>query len=347
MKLAIVFGGSSYEHEISIVSAITLKNVLKKIEPVFIFIDSNRDFYLVDNKDLKSKFFSSKSYIKKAKKLKIDNGGFFIDSLFGAKKIEFNAVLNLVHGRDGEDGKLASIFEFFNISYIGPRIEASVLSYNKLYTKWLAKNLGINTIEYIHLAKNEKKELNLNYPIIIKPLHLGSSIGVSVVKSKEELNYALDVAFEFDDEVLIEPFIEGIKEYNLAGCYGSNWHLSIVEEPQKEDFLDFDKKYLDFSRDERVKEANIDESLKEKLEESFKKIYNNLFKGAIIRCDFFVKDNEIYLNEINPIPGSMANYLFNDFENMLIDTINTLPKQKSINIEYLYINSIQKAKGKA
>jgi D-alanine-D-alanine ligase len=347
MKLAIVFGGSSFEHEISIVSAITLKNLFKKIEPIFIFIDSNREFYLVNNQDMKSNFFSSKDYLKKAKKIKIDNGGFYADSFFGNKKIDFDAVLNLVHGRDGEDGKLASMFEFFNISYIGPRVEACVLSYNKLYTKWLAKNLGVKTIEYKYLTKNDSRDLELNYPVIIKPLRLGSSIGVSVVKSKNELNYALDVAFEFDDEVLIEPFIEGIKEYNLAGCFGNNWHLSIIEEPKKEEFLDFDKKYLDFSRDSKVNAANIDDSLKEKLTEIFKTIYNPLFKGAIIRCDFFVKDNEVFLNEINPIPGSMANYLFDNFEDILIEFVKTLPKQKSINIEYLYINSIQKAKGKA
>jgi len=347
VKLAIIFGGSSYEHEISIVSSITLKGILKRIEPIFIFVDSNREFFLVDKKDMKSKFFSSREYLKKSKKLKLDKGGFFIGSLFGSKKIDFDIALNLIHGRDGEDGKMASLLEFFDIKYIGPRVEASVISYNKLYTKLIAKHLNINTIEYITLSKNSARELNLNYPVIIKPLRLGSSIGVSIVKSKDELNYALDVAFEFDNEVLIEPFIEGIKEYNLAGAKGSKWHLSIIEEPNKEEFLDFDKKYLDFARDSKVQEADISDELKEKLVNSFKTIYEPLFKGAIIRCDFFVKDNIVYLNEINPIPGSMANYLFNDFEEVLVDVANTLPKAKSINIDYLYINSIQKAKGKA
>jgi len=186
-----------------------------------------------------------------------------------------------------------------------------------------------------------------DYPVIIKPLRLGSSIGVSIVKSKSELQYALDVAFEFDNEVLIEPFIEGIKEYNLAGGYGSKWHLSIVEEPQKEEFLDFDKKYLDFSRDGKVLEASIDSDIKAKIEQSFKSIYNPLFKGAVIRCDFFVIDQKVYLNEINPIPGSMANYLFDNFEEVLKDIATNLHSEKKINIEYLYINNIQKAKGKA
>ena len=347
MDIAIVFGGSSFEHEISIVSAITLKSVIKSHNLIFIFVDANRDFYLIDAQNMKSKFFSSKEYLKKSKKLTINRGGFFIGGLFGNKKVKFDVALNLIHGRDGEDGKIASLFEFFNIKYIGPRVEASVISYNKLYTKLYATYLGIKVIDYRVLNIDDSRDLELEYPVIIKPLRLGSSIGVSIVKSKDELDYALDVAFEFDEQVLIEPFIDGIKEYNLAGAKGSKWHLSIVEEPTKEEFLDFDKKYLDFARDERVNAANIDNTLKEQLESTFKKIYNPLFLGAIIRCDFFVINSEVYLNEINPIPGSMANYLFEDFDLLLSDIATNLPTQKDIKIDYLYINSIQKAKGKA
>ncbi len=348
MKLAIIFGGSSYEHEISIVSAITLKGILKRVEPIFIFVDANRDFYLIDKDSMKSKFFSSREYIKKSKKLSITKGGFEAKALLKSKPIEFDVALNLIHGRDGEDGKLASILEFFDIRYIGPRVEASVLSYNKLYTKWLANHLGIQTIDYITIKKGQEDfHIPFNYPIIIKPVRLGSSIGVSVVEEESRLNYALDIAFELDDEVIVEPFIEGIKEYNLAGCYTDSWNLSILEEPKKDDFLDFETKYLDFSRDEKINEADVTNSLKDAIENIFKKIYMPLFRGAIIRCDFFVKDREVYLNEINPIPGSMANYLFDNFEDILIKLATNLHKEKSININYLYINNIQKAKGKA
>jgi len=181
----------------------------------------------------------------------------------------------------------------------------------------------------------------------IKPVRLGSSIGVSVVKSEAELDYALDVAFEFDSDVVIEPFIEGVREYNQAGCKTDAWELSIVEEPQKEAFLDFEKKYMDFARDSRVMEADIDDVLKEKIRESFKKIYDPLFLGSLMRCDFFVVDDEVLLNEINPIPGSMANYLFEDFEGVIGRLAKHLPKEKAITIDYHYIHSIQSAKGKA
>ena len=346
MNIAIVFGGSSFEHEISIVSAITMKKVLKKSALVFIFIDKDRNFYLVDSDNMKSKYFSSGHYLK-GKKLTLKKGGFFTEGVFGSKELLFDVAINLIHGRDGEDGKIASLMEFYGIPFISPRLEASALSYNKLYTKFLAESLGVKVVPYQHLSRSDERRVNISYPAIVKPVRLGSSIGVSVVKDESELDYALDVAFEFDSDVLVEPFLEAVKEYNQAGCKTDAWELSIVEEPQKEEFLDFEKKYLDFSRDSKVTEADIEDALRDKIRESFKKIYDPLFLGSLIRCDFFVLDGEVLLNEINPIPGSMANYLFEDFEPMIWRLSKNLPKEKKIDIDYHYIHSIQSAKGKA
>ncbi len=345
MNIAILFGGSSFEHEISIVSAITMKKVLKKSKLIYIFVDSNRDFYLIDTDKINSKLFSSGEY-KKAKSLTMKQGGFFIDGIFGSKEVLFDVALNLIHGRDGEDGKMASMMEFFSIPFISPCTEASVLSYNKLYTKLFAQSIGVKTVPYELLSKNNSREISIDYPIIVKPVRLGSSIGVSIVKEKSELDYALDVAFEFDTDIIIEPFLEGVKEYNQAGTHTDKWELSIVEEPHKEEFLDFEKKYMDFSRDSKVMSADISEEIKESIQNNFKKIYNTLFKGSIIRCDFFVVNNEVLLNEINPIPGSMANYLFPDFEGMVERVSKNLPKEQNITVDYQYIHSIQSAKGK-
>ncbi len=344
MNIAILFGGSSYEHEISIVSAITVKKVLKKTNLSFIFCDVDRNFYLIDSKNMKSNYFSTKKY-KKDKKLILKQNTFVINSIFGLKEQNLGVVLNLIHGRDGEDGKIASLLEFNSIPYISPRVDASVLSYNKLYTKLYAKSIGVEVVPYTLLNSSDNRDIELEYPVIIKPVRLGSSIGVSIVKSKSELDYALDVAFEFDTQILIEPFIDGVKEYNLAGCKSDKFELSIVEEPNKEEFLDFEKKYLDFSRDGKISSADISNKLKLDIEKSFKKIYGKLFEGAIIRCDFFVVDEKILLNEINPIPGSMANYLFENFEAMLERLSSNLPKEIDIKIDYSYINSIQSAKG--
>jgi len=343
LKIAIIFGAISYEHEISIVSAIAMKDVLKD-ELVYIFCDKNREFYLISTKDIKSKLFSSGEY-KKSPKLTLKNGGFYQKSLMKEKLVEFDVALNLSHGADGEDGKIASLLEFFEVPFIGPRVEASVISFNKLFTKLYAKSLGVEVVDFEVLKKGAYK-ISLDYPVIIKPLRLGSSIGVSIVREEDELEYALDVAYEFDDEVLVEPFIEGVKEYNLAGLKAEEFIFSIVEEPQKEEFLDFDKKYLDFSRTSRVQSADIDSYLEENLKLTFQKIYGSLFEGALIRCDFFLVDGKIILNEINPIPGSMANYLFSDFNQAIERLANSLPKGKKIPINYQYIATIQHAKGK-
>lgn len=345
MEIAILFGGVSYEHEISIVSAISLKKVLD-CKTKFIFCDKEHEFYLIESSQMKAKHFSSGLY-KKDSKLLLKKGGFFTKGVFGEKKIEFDAVLNIIHGADGEDGTIPSLFNFFDIPYIGPRVEASALSFNKIWTKYLAKELGIKVLEYEVISRQSPK-ISTPYPFIIKPIRLGSSIGISVVRDEDSLNYALDVGFEFDDTLLIEPFVENVKEYNLAGCKGSDGFIySIVEEPQKDELLDFDKKYKDFSRTKKAYEADISTHLEQSMQNSFARIYDPLFLGSLIRCDFFVIDDEVYLNEINPNPGSLANYLFDDFNLAIKKLMNNLPQNRAIPINYEYINSIHAAKGKA
>ncbi len=345
MKLTILFGGASFEHEISIVSAITLKEKLSGFDLSFIFCDQDHTFYLVEPSKMKAIIFSKGDY-KKMPKLSLSSGAFIQKSMFSSVNHN-NTVLNLIHGADGEDGTIASLLDFFSINYIGPRTDASVFSYDKRYTKWLCEAKGIKSVDYEILNKNEHKDTSIDYPFIIKPARLGSSIGVSIVRDDSQLDYALDTGFEYDNSLLVEPFIEGVKEYNLAGYMADDeLYYSIVEEPQKEEFLDFEKKYMDFSRSEQVLKADITQELEDKLKVNFEKIYKGLFEGALIRCDFFVVNGEVLLNEINPIPGSMANYLFKDFKKSIESLSNSLPNNKKVKTTYDYIHSISSAKGK-
>jgi len=312
MKFAVLFGGSSFEHEISIVSAITIKDKLNIT--AFIFVDKNRDFYLIEKENMKSKYFASGEY-KKAQKIEITKGGFKYQKGFLKKVyyVDFDVAINLIHGRDGEDGKIPGMLEFYNIKAITPNIESCAISYNKVLTKAYAKEIEVDVIDYEIIASPKTK---FNFPVIVKPARLGSSIGVSIARNQDEFNYAFDVAREFDELIIVEPFIEGIEEYNLAGCKAKDdWIFSKLEKVEKNDFLDFEKKYMDFSRKEIKVNENVE--LKEKFQEVFKKIYANQFTDALIRCDFFYKNGIIYLNEINPIPGSLANYLFDDFKNVI------------------------------
>lgn len=345
MKLTILFGGASFEHEISIVSAITLKTKLQNFDLSFIFCDQDHSFYSIEASKMKAITFSKGEH-KKMPRLSISNGVFLEKKMFSTIEHK-GTILNLIHGADGEDGTIASLLDFFSIGYIGPRVNASVFSYDKRYTKWLCEAKGINSVAYEMLSSHEHKNLELSYPVIVKPASLGSSIGVSIVKDESELDYALDVAYEYDTSILVEPFIEGVKEYNIAGYMvkGKIVH-SLVEEPQKEEFLDFEKKYMDFSRSEQVRKADISLELEAKLKATFDKVYTNMFEGALIRCDFFVVNGEVLLNEINPIPGSMANYLFEDFEGGLEALASSLPHAKRASVNYEYIHSISSAKGK-
>ena len=345
MKLTILFGGASFEHEISIVSAITLKEKLSGFDLNFIFCDQDHSFYLIEDSKMKAVTFSKGEH-KKMPKLAITNGVFTQKGMFSSKE-HGGVFLNLIHGADGEDGSIAALLDFFSIKYIGPRIDASVFSYDKRYTKWLCDARGIKRVKHEELSVKEHDNINIPYPIIIKPSCLGSSIGVSIVKEESELDYALDTAFEYDSSVIVEPFLEGVKEYNLAGFMADGKiHFSIVEEPHKEEFLDFEKKYMDFSRSEQALKADISSELEIKLKQNFEKVYKNLFEGSLIRCDFFVVNGDVYLNEINPIPGSMANYLFDDFHASLELLSNSLPHEKRAKVDYEYIHNISKAKGK-
>jgi D-alanine-D-alanine ligase len=346
MKIAIVFGGISFEHEISIVSSIAMKDVLNN-ELVYLFLDASRDMYHIPTDIIKSKLFSTGEY-KKFDKVFFQKGGFYKKGgLFSKDKdIDFDVVLNLSHGGDGEDGILSSVLDFYDIPFVAPRTEACVVSSNKFLTKGYASSVGVNTLDYKYYTKGDMVCVD-SYPVILKPVKLGSSIGVSIVKTQEELEYALDVAYEFDNAVIIEPFISGVKEYNLAGTkVNGKFIFSIIEEPQKAEFLDFDKKYLDFSRTSKAKEVDLGEKLNNEIKDSFKRIYNTLFEGSIIRCDFFVVEDKVYLNEINSIPGSMANYLFENFASLFEEVASNLPIKKDVPITYAYVNKIQASKGK-
>ena len=360
MKLGVVFGGQSYEHEVSIISAIALRKALKNEDVAFIFCDKDRRFFLIEPKNMVAPYFKSAGYkggssgggstglgysvmpseFKKSKELQISNGGFYLNGMFSKDKLPVDVYINLIHGCDGEDGKIASLFDFFGIKYIGPRIEASVLTYNKILTKNLAALAGVKTINYAIVKRNSLA--TFKYPLILKPARLGSSIGIGVVNNSRELDLAMDKAFELDDTAIVEPYVANIKEYNLAGCkIDGKIVYSNIEEPMKKEFLDFNQKYMDFSRTEKVEPAVVGQSIQDNMKEAFHKIYNTGgFDGALIRCDFFVINNEVYLNEINPCPGSMANYLFNNFSEVIKNLANSLPLRREIPVTYDLIDKL-------
>ena len=293
-------------------------------------------------KNMVSVNFSNGNY-KKEKQIHLIKGGFEYQGLFLKDLFNDLKVINLIHGGQGEDGTIISILDFYNIKSISPSREASILSYNKSLTKIFANSVGVKTLPYEVLnIRGDRKLKEITFPLIVKPLSLGSSIGVSVVEQETDLDYAFDTAFEYEDNIIIEPFIKDVKELNLAGTFTDRLVLSNIEEPKKDKILDFETKYFDFSRDETVPKADISEKLEVELKENFRKIYEPIFIGSLIRCDFFIIDDEVYLNEINSVPGSLANYLFPNFAELVKNIY--IPTNRNIPITYKYIANIQKAK---
>ncbi|MDA3049149.1 D-alanine--D-alanine ligase [Campylobacter sp. JMF_15 NE4] len=359
MKYGIIFGGQSYEHDVSILTAIAVKNALKGKNLVFIYCDANRRFFEIEEGNMVASYFarnfarshsantdaaeggfsSQTSYGSKVKELTLSYGGFYTSGMFSKNRLEIDVCINTIHGGDGCDGKLASLLEFYEIPQIGPRLEASAVSHNKILTKNLAKNAGVKAINYAVLKRTSLP--SFNYPVIIKPAHLGSSIGASIVNSDLELDKIIDKVFKLDSEVIVEPFVKDVKEYSLAGCkIGGEIVFSKFGQPVKKDFLDFGRKYIDTTQPNTVTEQAVGISIADKMKDAFAKIYNSGFEGSIIRCDFFVFNNEIYLNEINPVPAALASYLFNDF-GAIIDGLSTsLPQYKKIPVTYDLVTQI-------
>ena len=192
-------------------------------------------------------------------------------------------------------------------------IISSGISIDKDITKKTLKGIGVKTLP-CKTVKNEKEiyliKNKLKYPVIIKPATLGSSIGIETAKNSQELLESSRSAFRYDNKIIIEPKLENIIEINCSAYQDEcgNVYVSECEKPiSKDEILSFNDKY---NNGEREFPANIDCFYSDKIKEITRKIYKELDFTGIIRIDFFIKDKEVYVNEINSVPGSLAYYLF-------------------------------------
>ena len=335
MKIAVFFGGKSVEHEVSVVSGIQVCKTLMlehEVIPVYITKDNkfyyekdmyNLDFY-IDNK------FNKKCFLS----LNKNDSPYLEFNTFPFRKIEFDIALLCVHGDGVEDGTLASLFDFYDIPYIGPNKFSSCVAQNKYYCKKILKNFNIDVIDYEIIRKESYKEdelikiEKLGYPMILKANNLGSSIGIEVVNNIDELKDGLDYIFKYDSEIIIEKYIKNKKEYNIA-LFKNNDKVetSMIEEVKGEDILSYDDKYIK-KRQNRICPAEIKNSLRNKIEYNAKKIYYGLNFNSIIRIDFIYDQDDkiLYFNEVNSIPGSYANYLFKN-KYTFLDLLNSLINQ--------------------
>ncbi|MBD5398538.1 D-alanine--D-alanine ligase [bacterium] len=357
IKVAVFFGGKSFEHDVSILTGIQVIQAIDitKYEPFPVYVDSDGYWWtgaeLLDTKNypitdaLKSKLANVSLQVGEATirpSLKIVNA-----TLFGKKRISFDIAFFAFHGAEGESGAFQGLFETSNIAYTGANILSSSVYMSKIATKQICKSLNINVLpetiitkpndtEFIDIEKL-LKNIKISYPLCAKPANLGSSVGVCKVTNKEELSSALLDIFKMDNKAILEPFVENLVEYNIAVMKNLNDEIitSVIESPNNDNtFLSFKDKYLS-ENGAKKKGLNISAMPSDELIESRRKFAPKLtktqedfiihsaktlfsFMGATgnPRIDFLsnAKTGEIWLNEVNPIPGAFAFYLWQNSE---------------------------------
>ncbi len=354
-NVAIVFGGESCEHDISIITAMQVKEAIDKekynIFPVYIskkgewFTFSESDYFKCVDDSVR---FKKVYFLPDSKCLFIEMFKVF------SRQVEIDAVVLAMHGMNGEDGSISGLFQLNKIPCTSPGVLSSALACDKIVFKKILLGLNIPCVASTSLSfddyclSSDEKLTRLikgiSFPVIVKPANLGSSIGVYVCNDLSSFVTKLKLAFAFDERVLIEKYIPNCREINVA-IYraGKDLVISELEEPiKKQEILDFSKKYLDSGKSiglnsmDRIIPAKFSRQVKCKIVSIAKKCYSELVMNGVVRFDFLLDENEnMFLCEANTIPGAFANYLFK-------------PKRISFSklIDDLIDNSIKVAKSK-
>lgn len=295
-RIAFVTGGYSGEAVISYKSAITIEaNMdLEKFEVYRINITPEKWFHPTAS----------------GEEVMVDKGDFSLT--IDGKKLTFDAVLIGIHGTPGEDGKLQGYFDLLGLPYTSCDAATSALTMNKRYTVAVAAFSGVNVARSLHLFRHTPvagveilKQLSL--PVFVKPNSGGSSIGMSKVNLADELEAALEKAFEEDEQILVEEFISG-REFTI-GVFKSKGQiipLPFTEILSEKDFFDYEAKYDGKSKE--VTPAVCDDSITEKVRETAKKVYSVFNCRGIVRMDFIYNEEKgvPFLLEINTVPGQSA-----------------------------------------
>ncbi len=222
---------------------------------------------------------------------------------------EISVALIILHGPYGEDGTIQGLLDLLSIPYQGSGVLGSALAMNKLAAKQVYEKAGLPTPPYVVAKRNRQPALEscvrqLGLPLVVKPVQGGSSIGMSIVRSEGELKDAVELAFEQDETILIESYIDGIEL--TGGIIGNETleALPIVEiiPDEKHPFFNYEAKYTPGATSE-ICPARIDDELTKKAQEFAKKAHQSLFCRGYSRTDFILKNNDIYVLETNTIPG--------------------------------------------
>lgn len=317
MLVALIFGGRSSEHSVSVATAVLAYEALKKKYDVLpVYIDP-LGVWRKGKKNVKPTL----KKLKKGKKLRL---GFSDKSLYcGLVRIKVDCAFLCLHGANGEDGSVQGALRLALIPFTGCDVTASAVGMDKIVMKEVFKANKIPCVDCISINREEYENRRfvsksrirmLGFPVIVKPSNAGSSIGISIANSKTELEKALEIAFEYDNRVVVERALKGFREFNCAVLKSEErYFVSDIEEPcKKGEILDYIDKYSVVGKlSKRNIPASIDKEIAEKIRELALKTFRTLNCSGVARIDFLMTDSgDIYVNEINTIPGSMSFYLF-------------------------------------
>lgn len=324
----VVYGGVSPEHEVAVITALQVMNALTasghSVMPVYISKEGN--WFLGNDEYLKPDTYKDLVKTEKLGKRVIlspdRDFGLLSRWFFGffPSEIQPEVIFPVVHGKNGEDGTLQGLFELANIPYVGCGVTASGVKIDKFVAKKVAESLGIKVIKDALVGKGEAPDLTgIKLPVFVKPIGLGSSIGLSKVDKKADLADALEVAFCYDTRVMIEEAIDDPREVNIAIIGNDPYELSVTEQSVASgEILSFDDKYIEeagksrgMASAKRYIPARVDQKIIKEVEESAVKFFRCIGGKGIARVDFLVdKKGVVYFNEINTMPGSLAFYLW-------------------------------------
>lgn len=308
INLAVIYGGQSTEHEISIKSATSVVANLKqeKYNILLIKIEKDGTWYLQNGNDIQTSSNAASVVL-----LKQDGRVQLLNLNSNTLVHEVDIVFPVLHGKYGEDGTIQGLFRMLDLPFVGCDVFASAACMDKDYCKRLLQDQGIKIAPYRVAYKWNAKQYDfanisaeLGTPLFIKPAHSGSSVGVHKVESAEAFEHALSDAFNYDTKVLIEQNIEGIEiECAILGNEEAKPSVLGAIIPQK-DFYSFESKYKDEKGAQLQMPADIEESLADEIRSQSLKAFKVMNCNGLARVDFFLSPDEEYvLNEINTLPG--------------------------------------------
>lgn len=355
LKVAVIYGSRTCEHDVSIVSALQAMDNLDKNEyeivPVYIARDGqwytgrllrNITFYSAFKPELVTHVAPVMSEDGKLTLMPVTSiapHGFkgmvkvlMSNMNLGEDTVEkCDVVLPVMHGMNGEDGTLQGLLELFNVPYTSTGVLGSALGMDKIAMKQFFRGCGLPVLDGMWFARSEwnknheevlnRVESSCPYPVYVKPANLGSSIGISRATDSQSLIKAIETAVEYDRRILVERGIEKPVEINCSALrIKGEVRASLCEMPASwEEFLTFDDKYLRGSKSgkgqgmeslARKVPAPISDELTQRIQQMTTQVYNAMDCKGVVRIDYMLDGDELYINEINIIPGSLAFYLW-------------------------------------